>query len=66
MKVRWEKSLSYPFYVSNGVRKGGVMSPVLFSDGLLQKLADSGVGCHWGNLFVMLIMLCCWLPVHLP
>ena len=54
MKVRWEKSLSDPFHVSNGVRQGGVLSPVLFSvylDGLLQKLADSGVGCHWGNLF---------------
>ena len=54
MKVRWEKSLSDPFYVSNGVRQGGVLSSVLFSvylDGLLQKLADSGVGCHWGNLF---------------
>ena len=54
MKVRWNKSLSDPFYVSNGVRQGGVLSPVLFSvylDGFLQKLADSGVGCHWGNLF---------------
>ena len=42
------------FKVSNGVRQGGVLSPVLFSvylDGLLQKLAASGVGCHWGNLF---------------
>ena len=54
MKVRWDKSLSSPFHVSNGVRQGGVLSPVLFSvylDGLLQKLADSGVGCHWGHLF---------------
>ena len=54
MKVRWDKSLSAPFHVSNGVRQGGVLSPVLFSvylDGLLQKLADSGVGCHWGHLF---------------
>ena len=54
MKVRWDKSLSSPFHVSNGVRQGGVLSPVLFSvylDGLLEKLADSGVGCHWGHLF---------------
>ena len=54
MKVRWEKSLSNPFHLSNGVRQGGVLSPVLFSvylDSLLQKLADSGVGCHWDNLF---------------
>ena len=54
IKVCWEKSLSDPFYVSNGVRQGSVLSPVLFSvylDGFLQKLADSGVGCHWGNQF---------------
>ena len=33
--------------------KGGVLSPVcslFYLDGLLQKLADSGVGCHWGKL----------------
>ena len=54
MRVRWNKLLSDSFSVSNGVRKGGVHSPILFSvylDGLLQKLADSGVGCHWGHLF---------------
>ena len=54
MRVRWDKSLSDSFSVSNGVRQGGVLSPILFSvylDGLLQKLADSGVGCHWGHLF---------------
>ena len=48
------KSFSILFYVSNGVRQGGVFSPALFSVylyGLLQALADSGVGCHWGNLF---------------
>ena len=73
MKVGWDKSLSAPFHVSNGVRQGGVLSPVLFSvylDGLLQKLADSGVGCHWGHLFagavcLMLMTLCCWLLVLL-
>ena len=40
--------------MSNGVQ-GGVLSPILFSvylDDLLQNLADSGVGCHWGHLFV--------------
>ena len=53
MKVRWEQSFSESFKVSNGVRQGGVHSPILFSvylDGLLKKLAASGVGCHWGNL----------------
>ena len=55
MKVRWDKSLSAPFHVSNGVRQGGVLSPVLFVVSwmvlLFQKLADSGVGCHWRHLF---------------
>ena len=54
MRVRWDKLLSNSFSVSNGVRQGGVLSPILFSvylDGLLQKLADSGAGCHWGHLF---------------
>ena len=58
MEVRWDKSLSVPFNVSNGVRQGGVLSPILFSeyylDDLLEKLSDSGVsgvGCYWGHLF---------------
>ena len=53
MRVCWDKSLSDSFSVFNGVRQGGVLSPILISvyvDGLLQKLADSGVGCHWGHL----------------
>ena len=42
------------FLVSNGVRQGSVLSPSLFAvymDGLLAKLNDCGVGCHWGSLF---------------
>ena len=43
------------FSVSNGVKQGGVLSPILFSvylDGLLIKLMKKGVGCHMGNYFV--------------
>jgi hypothetical protein len=54
MRVRWGGCLSEPFGVSNGVRQGGVLSPVLFAvylDGLLEELSDSGVGCYWGHMF---------------
>ena len=55
LKVCWGSCLSEPFCVSNGVRQGGVLSPVLFTvylDGLLDELSNSGVGCYWGSMFV--------------
>ena len=55
VSVRWGQSLSDSFSVSNGVRQGSLLSPVLFSvylDELLEKLSKSGVGCHWGGAFV--------------
>ena len=54
MQVRWGTCLSDVFHVSNGVRQGSVLSPVLFAvylDGLLAELSGSGVGCYWGSLF---------------
>ena len=54
MSVRWEHSLSDSFHVSNGVRQGSVLSPVLFSvylDGLLDRLGESSVGCYWSGNF---------------
>ena len=48
MCVRWNGDFSQSFHVSNGVRQGGVLSPVLFSvyvDGLLCKLRDVDVRC---------------------
>ena len=50
MNVGWEKSVSDGFYVSNGVRQGGVLSPILFTiymDDLLDQLRQLGVGCFW-------------------
>ena len=54
MCVRWGRSFSRSFCVSNGVRQGSVLSPVLFSVylySLLDRLADSSVGCYWGHQF---------------
>ena len=54
MQVRWQHYLSQPFSVSNGVRQGGILSPVLFTvyvDYLLIDLERLGVGCHWKSIF---------------
>ena len=53
--VSWDGASSDSFNVSNGVRQGGVLSPVLFAiymDILLNKLKECGVGCYWDGLFV--------------
>ena len=55
VKVRWKSSLSSIFGVSNGVRQGGVLSPILFTvyiDELLLELEKAGVGCYWRHHFV--------------
>ena len=54
IQVKWNGKLSLPFSVTNGVRQGGVLSPVFFSiyvDELLIKLKNSGYGCHIGNYY---------------
>ena len=47
--VRWNGSLSSKFDVTNGVKQGGVLSPLLFivylNDQLCQ-LRDQNIGCH--------------------
>ena len=55
MCVRWNSCMSHSFFISNSVRQGSVLSPVLFAvylDGLLQKLSKTDVGCYWGTHFV--------------
>lgn len=52
--VRWGAQFSDRFNVCNGVKQGGVLSPILFSvymDGLFGKLEESGIGCRIGNLY---------------
>lgn len=53
--VSWAGSNSSPFLACNGVKQGGVLSPVLFCvymDVLLNRLSDAGVGCYMGGTFV--------------
>ena len=43
------------FLVKNGVRQGGIISPILFCvyiDGMLQRVYESGVGWYIGKVFV--------------
>ena len=54
IQVKWNGKLSQPFEVTNGVRQGGVLSPLFFSiyiDELLLKLKNAGFGCHIGNYY---------------
>lgn len=51
--VKWCNTVSQPFSVSNGVRQGGILSPVLFNvynDNLSQALNDLKVGCFINNV----------------
>ena len=50
--MKWSSSLSAPFTVSNGVRQGGVLFPILFAIYIDLSFVSLGVGCHWRHLFV--------------
>ena len=52
LRVKWGSVMSESFTVMNGIKQGGVLSPVLFAvytDGLLLRLQESGIGCHMGG-----------------
>ena len=49
VRVKWGNHFSKPFVTSNGVKQGGVLSPVLFTlyiDKLLNRLRQSKLGCY--------------------
>ena len=52
-KIKWNDIYSDRFKIKNGVKQGGVMSPLLFTlyvDVLITKLIDTNVGCYIGNV----------------
>ena len=53
--VNWNGEYSSTFSVGNGVKQGGVLSPVLFTvylDDLIDQLKKKGLGCHFNGHFV--------------
>ena len=55
MCVSWENENSFNFLASNGVKQGGVLSPILYgiyNDLLLTMLKEFGIGCYVGCTFV--------------
>ena len=57
--VRWESAVSDSFVVTNGVRQGGILSPLIFNvymDGLSSSLSNTPTGCAIGGVMVNRIM----------
>ena len=51
LRVSWNGVMSDNFNTTNGVKQGGVLSPLLFSvyiDELICRLRKSGIGCYIG------------------
>ena len=54
MSIKWMTSLSDSFPISNGIRQGGGLSPILFTiyiDDLLNDLHNFGIGYFWDSHF---------------
>jgi hypothetical protein len=55
MCVKWGDHSSALLNVRNGVKQGGVLSPILFNlyiGELVEKLSKTETGCHIGHIFM--------------
>ena len=53
-RIQWQSQFSEWHAAKNGVKQGGVISPVLFVnyvDELLERLRNSGFGCYVGHVY---------------
>ena len=53
--IRWNQLMSQTCAISNGVKHGGVLSPILYSvsvDNLIRILRDSKIGCMYNNEYM--------------
>ena len=53
LRASWSEGISEAFNTENGVKQGGILSPILFCvyiDELLTRINESGLGCHIGHL----------------
>jgi hypothetical protein len=54
IRVKWNSYVSDAKPATNGVKQGGVISPILFTlyiDELFSRLKNCGMGCYIGNMF---------------
>ena len=57
--VRWGSAVSDNFFVSHGVRQGGILSPLLFNvymDCLSDSLCNTYTGCNIGGIMINHLM----------
>ena len=51
--VKWNNATSDAIFMKNGVKQGGVLSPIMFCvyfDELFSRLKQTGVGCYIGHI----------------